>query len=223
MNVIEQTHNGTRYILRGDTPKLLILSGTHGDETEVTTCVTRYINSHQDILPDYLYIPDTSPSACALKTRRNNLGNDLNRQFTRNPTDPEVIAISNILKPYSFQLCLAFHEDPDRSTSFYIYDSDVMTQDLLHVYRKHISQTGARLYAGIDDPADKDLSLEIHSGYVSTTIEASTIETGFSMRWLIENNIVKRVFNPEIPGKAKIPLKQALVDAMFSFTLAHCI
>lgn len=216
MQIRTRTLNHTTYHIRGNHPKFLILSGTHGDELEVTDCVTRYLDTHQSNVPDYVYIPELSPSAVRLKTRRNMYNHDLNREFIHNPTDPEVITAMNILEPFSFSLCIAFHEDPDRRTSFYMYDSHRLATVQLRVYRNLISQTGAKLFTGIDDPEDRKLSLLVEKGYVSTPILGTT-ETGFSMRWLIMDHKASRVFNPEIPSKANILLKQQLVDKMFEF------
>jgi hypothetical protein len=211
--------NDITYFVRGSHPTLVIWSGTHGDETEVTECVTDYIHRHEQDLPDYIYIPEVSPSAVAQKTRRNKHGRDLNRHFRDESIDEEAQTIMDIMRPFSTPLGITFHEDPDRTNSFYLYDSSVMTEEELVRYRFAIRETGAKLYTGIDDPADKDLSLHIEEGYISTTIEPQEIDTGFSMRWLIEHNVSKRVFNPEIPGKANMKLKQKLVDATFAFSL----
>ncbi len=213
-------HNGIQYILRGKHPTLMIWSGTHGDEAEVTECVTAYLDKHQQNVPDYLYIPEVSPSAVERKTRRNKHDRDLNRHFRDSTADEEVRAVMDIVRAFSMPLGITFHEDPDRRSSFYIYDSDLMNETDLSRYREIMLKTGAKLYTGIDDEADKDLSLHVEKGYISTTIEPSDVDTGFSMRWLIENNITKRVFNPEIPGQAPMPLKHAIVDGVFEFCLS---
>ena len=216
MPIVTRTLKQTSYHVRGAHPKLLILSGTHGDELEVTGCVTEYIDSHQPSLPDYVYIPKLSPSAVRLKTRRNMFGHDLNREFVHNPTDPEVITAIKILEPFAFSLCIAFHEDPDRRTSFYMYDSHSLSHEQLQVYRNLVTQTNASLFTGIDDPADKKLALHVEKGYIHTPILGHH-DTGFSMRWLIMDHKSDRVLNPEIPGKADMDLKQQLVDKMFAF------
>ena len=217
MTISTYTIDETPYHVRGAKPKLLILSGTHGDEPEVDICVARYIDTHQSELPDYVYIPKLSPSAVELKTRHNKYGNDLNREFIHSPTDPEVITAMKILEPFSFSLCIAFHEDPDRRTSFYMYDTHHMLDAQLLTYRNAIIKTGAKLFTGIDDPADEKLALDVEKGYIHTPILGKH-DTGFSMRWLIVDNKAKRVFNPEIPGRADKDLKQRLVDNIFEYS-----
>jgi len=214
------THKGIHYILRGSLPTLMIWSGTHGDETEVTECVTSYIEKHQQDLPDYLYIPEVSPSAVKQKTRRNKHDRDLNRHFHDNTVDEEAIAVMEIVRPFSVPLGITFHEDPDRRTSFYIYDSDVMDDTELARYRAIMAGSGAKLYTGIDDEADENLRLHVEKGYISTTIDPHEKEMGYSMNWLVEQKIAQRIFIPEIPGKGEMPLKHAIVNRVFEFCLS---
>lgn len=214
------THKGIRYILRGSHPTLMIWSGTHGDETEVTECVTSYIEKHQQELPDYLYIPEVSPSAVERKTRRNKHDRDLNRHFHDSTVDEEAKAVMEIVRPFSLPLAITFHEDPDRRTSFYMYDSHVMNDNELKQYRDVIATTGAKLYTGIDDEADENLRLHVEKGYISTTVDPHEKEMGYSMNWLVQNNIADRIFIPEIPGKGAMSLKHAIVDGVFEFSLS---
>lgn len=214
------THDGINYILRGKHPTLMIWSGTHGDETEVTECVSSYLNTHQQNLPDYLYIPEVSPSAVERKTRRNKYDRDVNRHFRQNPVDEEVRAVMDIVRPYSTPLAITFHEDPDRRSSFYIYDSHLMDEAELSQYRAVMTKTGAKLYTGIDDETDENLGLHVDRGYISTTVDPHEKEMGYSMNWLVEQNIAKRVFIPEVPGRADMPLKLAIVDGVFEFCLS---
>jgi predicted deacylase len=213
------TRDGIPFYVRGTDPKLLILSGTHGDEYEVTEFVTNFIEKHDAGLPDYLYIPEVSPSAVALKTRRNKFDRDLNRHFHNEPVDDEVKAVMAVVAPYHFSLCIAFHEDPDRTTTFYTYDSELMTEEQLMQYRDAMDISGMKLFTGIDDPADEHLSLQIEKGYISTPLDHMPVDSGFSMRWLVERGIADRVLNPEIPGKAKLPVKEKAVDGFFGFAL----
>lgn len=217
--MITQRHGPIEYFVKGDAPRLLLLSGMHGDEYESSDCLIEYIEQHKDSLPDFLCLPRLSPSAIARKTRKNQWGRDINRQFFDNPEDEEVQAIMQILRPYQFPLSINVHEDPDRLLSFYLYDSDCLTEDQLTHLRTTISATGARLYTGIDDPEDIHLGLEVKRGYVSTPFDESHGDTGFSERWLVKRRIVKRMLVPEIPGKAPIELKKKLVEAIFSFAL----
>ncbi len=192
---------------------LLVLSGMHGDEYEVIDAVATYIKQQAHILPSLVHIPHVSPSAVSQKTRKNKWGSDVNRNFFDDTTDPEVKTVMKKVLPYHFDLCLDFHEDPDLKNEFYMYDSGLLPDKSLGVFREHIMGTGATLYSGIDDELDKTLGLHIQDGYIS----APTISTdaGFSLGWLVSHGVVTRMFTLEIPGKAPVKLKRKLVAAVF--------
>ncbi len=198
-------------------PKLLILSGMHGDEYEVIDCVKNFIEENK--LPDFVYIPEVSPSAVELKTRRNTLGHDVNRQFFDPPRDEEVRLIMEKLLPYHFDLALNFHEDPDLASTFYLYDSGLLTDDQLLQLRSKVIEAGAGLHTGADDPLDANLGLHVEKGYISTPYESLPQDAGFSWVWFERHGITKRDIDIEIPGKAPLELKQSLVDVIFSLFL----
>ncbi len=194
-------------------PKLLILSGVHGDEREVISCVKKYLTSHKQL--QYMYIPEVSPSAVSKKTRLNAYGKDVNREFFDPPQDPEAKALMEKVSSRHFDLALDFHEDPDLEKEFYMYDSGRLPDKELALFRKKIQATGAVLLTGIDDPLDAHLGFHITEGYISTAQETLPQNAGFSATWLLTHNIVDRSFVIEIPGKASAELKQKLVDAIF--------
>lgn len=207
------------YLLRGSHPTLLILSGLHGDEHEVIDAVSDYVRTQSYSLPDFLFIPQVSPSAVLQKTRRNQYGHDINRQFFVHAKDSEVQNIKEVINRHQFNLCLEFHEDHDRTLGFYVYDSGLLTNSQLAAYRALVHTTGARFYTGIDDPFDAHLGFHVERGYVSTPLVKLPPEAGFLMQWLLTYQKTKRVFSPEIPGKAPLALKQALVATVFDFIL----
>lgn len=194
-------------------PKLLLLSGMHGDEFEVIECVKNSISENN--LKDYLYIPEVSPSAVSRRTRRNAANHDVNRQFFDPPKDEEVSALMEKVRPYHFDLCLNFHEDPDLAQTFYLYDSGLMDPDQLLKLRSSIVEAGAGLHTGADDPLDADLGLHVEKGYISTPYDTLPQNAGFSWVWFHKNGITKRDVDIEIPGRAPMDLKQKLVNVIF--------
>lgn len=192
----------------------------HGDEYEAGKLLEQYIHANYQKLPDFLYIPQVSPSAVAAHTRKNKFDNDINRQFLASTKDPEAIAVMSLLQMHTFDLCIDIHEDPDRTMGFYLYDSDQMTDDELAAYRAVVHPTGARLYTGVDDVDDENLNLYVEKGYVSLGFEKSGAVSGFSSRWLFEENRCKRSFTAEIPGKGTAELKTKLIHNVVSFLLS---
>lgn len=218
----KRTHDALEYFLHGEAPRVLLLSGMHGDEYESGALLERYLIEHADNLPDFLYIPQVSPSAVAAKTRKNAYGNDINRQFMPATQDPEARSVMDIVSPYQFTLCVDIHEDPDRTLGFYLYDTDQMSDGQLERYRTCLTTTGARLYTGVDDIDDEHLMLQVEKGYVSLGFERSGVTSGFSSRWLFEAGICKRTFTVEIPGKAAKVLKDAVIHTITEYLLtAH--
>ena len=215
----EYKQSTMHHLQKSSDPKLLLLSGMHGDEYEIISCVLAYIKNHDAILDDYLFIPEVSPSAVAQRTRKNAWGHDTNRSFFVPAIDPEVAAFMKIVSDFHFDVCIDFHEDADRTKGCYLYDSDVFSAQQLTHLRAAITKTGASLYTGIDDPADANLGWHIRDGYISMPLKSIPPIAGFSGRWLLEKNIVKRAFTVEMPGQALPFLKQKLVEAIITALL----
>lgn len=202
------------YWKKGDHPSLLIMSGTHGDEYEVIGPLAQIINTYAQQLPDYIYIPEVSPSAVALKTRKNAAGRDTNRSFTESTKDIEAKYTMDIVRPHVFDACFSFHEDPDQ-TDFYIYDNQKLEETALQKLRNHITQYGISLYTGIDDPLDTTLGHMITDGYASLPADPKKLLHGDFWEWSQHHGVVKRILFPEIPGRLPITNKEFLIKTIF--------
>lgn len=213
---IYQSHT---YYTQGSHPRILLFSGMHGNEYESGRILTNYLADYASTLPDFVYIPEVSPSAVVAQTRTNAYDHDINRQFILHTQDPEAKAVMHIVEPYKFNLCIDIHEDPDRTMSLYIYDTSHMSQEELEAYRSCIQTTDARLYTGIDDIDDEHLMLQVDKGYVCLGYEKSNETAGFSSRWLYETGIAKRTFTVEIPGKAEGTLKKSIILVLIPYLL----
>lgn len=219
MNVTKHQQGVIEYYQSGEHPKLLLISGMHGNEYDVIGCVKQYVEENEKSLPDFLYIPHLSPSAVEQKSRLNGFGHDVNRSFLTPPPDSEIASCMEILSPHEFDACLDFHEDPDRQNEFYLYDTGILQPSSLATFNSYIRSTGAELYNGLDDPEDATLGHQVTDGYVHIPIDASLPDTGFSSGWFLRHKLVKRSFTFEIPGKSPIGLKNALVSTIFAYFL----
>ena len=103
------------YYQTGENPRLLIHTGTHGDEYEVIDLVMEAVKKYEDYLPSFVFVPVVSPSAVAKRTRNNGRGIDMNREFYSDSDDKEVVANIEILENKEFDLFVSFHEDPGSS------------------------------------------------------------------------------------------------------------
>ncbi len=86
-----------KYFIKGSNPRLLIHSGTHGDEWGVIEPVKLAVKKYEDQLPDFVFVPEVSPSAVMNRTRVNSGSVDLNRSFTEGTNESEVLANMKII------------------------------------------------------------------------------------------------------------------------------
>ncbi len=221
MDLFRLHHGAIDYYLKGEHPSLLILSGMHGDESGVIECVEKFVHDSLHILPSFLYIPRVSPSAVFSKSRLNAAGRDVNREFFTPPIDEEVRDCTQICSKYSFEISLDFHEDPDLTDKYYMYDSYGMNEVELKDFRNHLKSANIQAYNGLDDPGDPNLGFEVKDGYVPFLFNAHNPDLGFSSEWFLRHAISKRTVTLEIPGKASIDVKRAMIATMFAYFLPH--
>ena len=108
----------------GDTPiRIGIFAGIHGDEPEGVHSLIQFIKlleSRPELATGYylsLY-PVCNPTGFEDDTRHSRGGKDLNREFWRNSTEPEVRLLQAELVSRSFQGIISLHTD-DTGTGFY--------------------------------------------------------------------------------------------------------
>lgn len=195
--------------------KLLLVAGLHGDEHEVVPCVERALARYKSQLPEFIFIPDMSPSALAQKARRNGEGVDFNRQFFTNTESAEARTIMERLAGQNFDLCLSFHEDLAED-KFYFYDSQNMEgQAPLVNLRQAIQELGVELLNGIDDTEDICLGFEFKDGYRVCLPTPDGRLQGTFEAWALASGLARRVHGIEVPGLADAGTKEQIVDAVF--------
>lgn len=209
------------YYVKGENPILLIISGMHGDEYSVIKPLTDYVKSHENNLPDFIFIPEASPSAVKQKTRENKFGNDLNRVFSNEAKDAESAFIMELCGKYSFDLVLSFHEDLE-TNSFYCYDSGKMPETQLTQLRDFLKQNDIKIFDGIDDPDDEYLGFKIDNGYISLPFNPNNIKPSDELgmwEWGMLNNVIRRIISLEIPCNIDQSKKSTLIEKIFSLTI----
>ena len=210
-----------RYYLKGENPKLLIVSGTHGDEPDTVPIVEEIVERSHDQLPDFLYVPEISPSALKLGTRRNVNGIDVNRSFYAGVNDEEVRQLMSLWSNYSFDLFLTFHEDPTNS-EFYLYDGTIEENregrhlegtQRLYLLRQDVLSAGVPLFNGVDDPDDPGLGFKAKDGYIHWPMEYNDHSADYWL--LVETKRARQVINQEIPGLISKDKKAQIVNSIF--------
>jgi len=227
LNYIEIPETKQKYFIKGENPSLLIVSGTHGDEYEVVPLVEEMVMKYADKLPDFLYVPEVSPSAVALRTRKNKDGLDVNRNFFEETLSQEIKEMMELWKKFKFDLFITFHEDPELK-EFYLYDGareednerlKLKEDPALKLLKKDITEAGIGLYNGVDDPNDPNLGYESKDGYINTTIFTKNVSGAED--WLLITGTAKHIINPEIPGKIPLEKKREIVEAIFKRLLLN--
>jgi hypothetical protein len=206
-------------ITHGTNPKLGLFSGIHGEEWGIISSVKNAILTYRMQLDSFLYIPECSPSAVKRKTRLNEEGIDLNRNFTKNPQSKEVRTIISQLAPYTFDTCVDFHED-DVSPGTYMYDSEnIEGSDALTSFRQQVTKITS-LYSGVVDEADDKVRGVAHEGYRVTLSpqkdsQGNYIYEGFFDYWAFIEGKTKRWMTLEVPIGLRQSQKDAVVDIFF--------
>jgi hypothetical protein len=108
----------------GDTPiRVGIFAGIHGDEPEGVHALVQFIKlleSKPELAAGYYlsFYPICNPSGFEDGTRVSRTGKDLNREFWKDSSEPEVRLLQAELQSRSFQGIISLHTD-DTSAGFY--------------------------------------------------------------------------------------------------------
>lgn len=137
----EERYEIPRYIFignrRSDTPiRIGIFAGIHGDELEGVRAVARFaqlIESEPSLAAGYcLYLyPVCNPTGFEDRTRHSRRGKDLNREFWRNSTEPEVRLLQAELISQSFDGIIALHTDEHSNGLYSFVRGATLTKHLL--------------------------------------------------------------------------------------------
>lgn len=123
-----RTYELPRYIFvgpkAGDTPiRIGIFAGIHGDEPEGAHALIRFLETLEakpELAEGYcLFIyPICNPTGLGDGTRHSRNGKDLNREFWRDSSEPEVKLLEKELASHAFHGIISLHTD-DTSHGFY--------------------------------------------------------------------------------------------------------
>ncbi len=197
----------------GPSPRLLIHSGTHGDECEVIPILKQVLEEYESFLPPFLYVPHVSPTAVAQKTRVNARGLDMNRIFWDGNTEPEVLLNIQIMQGRHFDLFVDFHQDFEFE-SFYVYDvSKHPGEDpRLKSINQKLKDAGIELFSGIDDPNDPFLGYQFVEGSYKSDQSGYMTEEGMIDLYFLKRNLVERAWIVEVPGLLSLDKKRLIVE-----------
>jgi predicted deacylase len=198
------------YYIKGKNPKLLIHSATHGDEARIVYPLGVFLHKYEHVLPDFIWVPEVSPSAVMMGTRNNGRNSDINRLWHVGTNEPEVLANLDLIGDRKFEIFLSFHEDinPDGSGHFYVYDSkDREGSQELELLRSSVRGLSVPLLHGCDDP--------ILNNWVDQAYFWDSKFNGEAHLYLAHQNKVYLGLNIEIPGNLLSHIKYTLIKVIF--------
>jgi hypothetical protein len=210
--------NKILYYQKGFKPKILIISGVHGDEASVIPVLSKWIMQNENRLSDFIFIPEASPSAVRLKRRQNEFNHDLNREFVKNSPDLEAQSFLAIIKDLKFDQILSFHEDVDRK-EFYFYAFPNWPKKRIDEFDRKLKDIDVKLYSGIDDPDDPILGSKANQGYIYAKDTDPAHFDGQLSDWCVTNKITRSFYDFEIPTRANLAEKTKLVDVISRFMM----
>jgi hypothetical protein len=135
------TYELPRYVFvgpkAGDVPiRIGIFAGIHGDEPEGVLALVRFLqtlDANPELAEGYcLFVyPVCNPTGLEDATRHSRGGKDLNREFWRNSSEPEVKLLEQELASHAFHGIISLHTD-DTSDGFYGFASGAtLTEHLI--------------------------------------------------------------------------------------------
>lgn len=179
-----ETYELPRYLFvgprGGDTPiRVGIFAGIHGDEPEGVHALVQFIKlleARPELAAGYYlsFYPVCNPTGFEDGTRHARSGHDLNRQFWKNSTEPEVRLLEAELLSRSFQGLISLHTD-DTSDGFYgVVRGATLTKHLIEPALRAAEQLLARDARPVIDGfrARNGVILEAYHGMLSAPPKA---------------------------------------------------
>ncbi len=119
----------------GETIKVGFFGGVHGDEMAGTLAcyeLMEWAARRPSGLDDYElhFYPMCNPTGCRARTRESRAGCDLNREFWRNSTQPEVVFLERELRRECYDAIISLHAD-DTSDGVYGFVSGALLSEHL--------------------------------------------------------------------------------------------
>jgi murein peptide amidase A len=134
-------HELPRYILLGpkgggDPVRIGVFAGIHGDEpagVEAVALLAERLFEKAEIAEGYhlFFYPACNPSGLAMGSRLSASGKDLNREFWRNSSEPEVQLLEAEIREHRFQGLISLHADDTSDGMYGFVRGAVLTKNLL--------------------------------------------------------------------------------------------
>ena len=162
----------------GDSVRIGLFAGIHGDEPagcHALVHLIRRLAETPEVAEGYqlFFYPVCNPSGFAKRSRTSDGGKDLNREFWRNSSEPEVVTLEKEIRLNRFHGLISLHTD-DTSTGIYGFvRGAVLTRALLEpalaVAEKVIPRNLNRIIDGF--PAEDGIISQCYEGVLTSPPE----------------------------------------------------
>ena len=162
----------------GDWVRIGVFSGIHGDEPagcHASVHLIRRLAQTPEVAEGYqlFFYPICNPSGFVKRSRTSDSGKDLNREFWRNSSEPEVVTLEKEIRLNRFHGLISLHTD-DTSTGIYGFvRGAVLTRALLEpalaVAEKVIPRNLNRVIDGF--PAENGIISQCYEGVLTSPPE----------------------------------------------------
>lgn len=120
----------------GDYLRLGIFATIHGDEPEGALAIVRFLSHlerHPDLARGYalFFYPVCNPSGFEDRTRHSRSGRDLNREFWKSSSEPEVRALETEIWTHAFHGIVNLHSDDTSDGLYGFVNGEVLSENLL--------------------------------------------------------------------------------------------
>ncbi len=162
----------------GDWVRIGLFAGIHGDEPAGTHALVRVVSrvSARPALAtgyELFFYPICNPSGFAIGSRLSRSGKDLNREFWRNSTEPEVQLLEQEIRAHKFHGLISLHSDDTSSGLYGFVRGAVLTRGLLEpalaAAEKVLPRNRERLIDGF--PAENGIISECYDGILASPPE----------------------------------------------------
>lgn len=162
----------------GDRVRIGFFAAIHGDEPAGAHALNRFLEMlcQEPALAegyDLFFYPICNPSAFAAGTRLSSSGKDLNREFWRDSSEPEVRLLENEIRANAFQGLVSLHSDDTSDGLYGFVRGAVLTRGLLEPALAAAEQIIPRNRKSIIDgfPAENGIISDCYDGILTSPPE----------------------------------------------------
>lgn len=166
----------------GDPIKLAIFAGIHGDEAAGAHAVVRFVellakNPQLARGYDLHFYPVCNPSGFRAGTRHSASGKDLNREFWKGSSEPEVVFLEREIEAHAFHGLISLHADDTSDGMYGFARGAVLARSLVEPALRAAERALPRNRAAVIDgfAADNGVITECYEGILTASQKTACV------------------------------------------------